>query len=126
MQNPCLITWKSLGRDQVTWLVAVRLLQPNWGPLVTTKESLILWGLFFLHEAFVIVSCQVGLCLVSMLSLAPLGCYKENQLPVRASKSPERSLPGWSTLGEEEERDWQLQAFCCCSVQMQPQKMRFR
>ena len=41
-------------------------LQPNWGPLVTFREFLILWGLFFPREAFVIVSRQVGLCLVSL------------------------------------------------------------
>lgn len=29
----------------------------------------------------------------------------------------------WGTLGRVEERDFQLQAFFCCSVQMQPQKV---
>lgn len=64
MQNPYLITWENLGRDLDTQLVVMGYYSQT-GPPVTSKEPLILWSLFFPHEAFVVVHSQAGLCLLS-------------------------------------------------------------
>lgn len=57
--------WGRFGKRSGYLACCCEVLQPNWGPLVASKEPLILWGLFLPCEVFVVVGGWVGLCLVS-------------------------------------------------------------